>query len=257
MSKVGGLMSEQQQSSELLDTCLMAGRIMIESGSEMYRVEDTMNRIAQNAGEKQSITFTTPTGIFMELGDSGAVQIRQITSRTINLEKVEHVNALSREFAAQTINLGQLHQRLASLDRDVPFFPVWLQIIAAALVSCTLMIIYGGYWQDFISTAVIGATGYAVFYWVRDRLNISYLNEFLAAFTIGLLALIAVRLHLGRSIDMIIIGGVMPLVPGVPITNAVRDVLAGHLLSGIARGMDAIFSVSAIGVGIALIFRFF
>jgi len=43
----------------------------------------------------------------------------------------------------------------------------------------------------------------------------------------------------------------------VAITNAVRDMLAGHLLSGLARGMEALFSVSAIGIGIALIFRFF
>lgn len=30
----------------LLDTCLLAGKIMMESNAEMYRVEDTMSRIA-------------------------------------------------------------------------------------------------------------------------------------------------------------------------------------------------------------------
>ncbi len=35
---------------EVLDICLTAGRLMIEGGSEMYRVEDTMMRIAKNAG---------------------------------------------------------------------------------------------------------------------------------------------------------------------------------------------------------------
>lgn len=33
----------------LLKTALLAGRIMMESGSEVYRVEDTMQRIAQNS----------------------------------------------------------------------------------------------------------------------------------------------------------------------------------------------------------------
>lgn len=53
------------QKNKILETCLIAGRIMIESGSEMYRVEDTMNRIAYNAGIQKSVVFTTPTGLFI------------------------------------------------------------------------------------------------------------------------------------------------------------------------------------------------
>lgn len=39
----------------LLETCLMAGKIMMESGAEMYRVEDTMNRIATIASKKKGL----------------------------------------------------------------------------------------------------------------------------------------------------------------------------------------------------------
>lgn len=52
-----------QTPNRVLATCLLAGRIMIEGGSEMYRVEDTMRRIAFNAGQPQTLVFTTPTGI--------------------------------------------------------------------------------------------------------------------------------------------------------------------------------------------------
>ena len=70
------------------------------------------------------------------------------------------------------------------------------------------------------------------------------------------LSVLAVRNNLGISVGMIIIGSVMPLVPGVPITNSVRDVLAGHLLSGLARGTEALLSASAIALGIAMVLRF-
>jgi uncharacterized membrane protein YjjP (DUF1212 family) len=53
-------------------------------------------------------------------------------------------------------------------------------------------------------------------------------------------------------IDKVIIGSVMPLVPGLPITNAVRDLMAGDLVSGLARGAEAFFSAFAIGAGIAV-----
>ena len=100
------------QKNKILETCLIAGRIMIESGSEMYRVEDTMNRIAYNAGIQKSVVFTTPTGLFMALPAQDTVQIQPITTRTINLEKVDRVNALSRQFAEHKVTLHQLHQRL-------------------------------------------------------------------------------------------------------------------------------------------------
>ena len=84
-----------------------------------------------------------------------------------------------------------------------------------------------------------------------------FVSEFLGALVIGLCASFFVRFHLGTSMGMITIGAVMPLVPGVPLTNAVRDVLAGHILSGISRGTEALISACAIGFGIAVVLRFF
>lgn len=240
----------------ILAVCLLAGKMMIESGSEMYRVEDTMQRIAYNAGAADCETFTTPTGLLMSLGES-RVQILQVTHRTINLEQVERINALSRRFAVHDITLADFHRALIKLNRDAVVFPAWLQLIAAAVISSTLMILYNGVWFDFPSTALIGTIGYAIFYFGKQRWQVNFLNEFFASLAIGLLAWAAVRLHLGQRLDLIIIGAVMPLVPGVPITNAVRDILAGHLLSGLARGLEALLSVSAIGIGIALTFRLF
>lgn len=90
----------QDYAAEVLDTCLKAGRLMIEGGSETYRVEDTMMRIARNAGITDARCFTTPTGIFMSLGEHSYTQVTQVKKRNINLELVDRVNELSREFAA-------------------------------------------------------------------------------------------------------------------------------------------------------------
>ena len=57
-----------------------------------------------------------------------------------------------------------------------------------------------------------------------------------------------------NEIDKIIIGSVMPLVPGLLITNAVRDLMAGHLVSGISKGAEAFLTAFAIGGGIAIVF---
>lgn len=241
----------------LLDTCLIAGKIMAESGSEAYRVEDTMQRIASNGGEPDSVSYVTATGLFMSLKSTHCTQMEQVRVRSINLEKVDAVNQLSRKYAEKEITLPELYQQLEKVDKEAPTFPKSWQIIAAGVVSATLMVIFGGAWHDSISAFVIGATGYAVSLYGIAWLEIRFLNELGAAFIVGSLSVLAVKFGLATNIDSLIIGAVMPLVPGVAITNSFRDILAGHLLSGIARSVEAIFTAAAIGVGIALVLKFF
>ncbi len=245
--------------NELLETCLLAGRIMIEGGSEMYRVDDTMRRIAQNGGVKNALVFTTPTGIFIGLEDSPLMKLSPINKRSIDMEKVTQVNQLSREFAAHTITLNQLHRALHRLDEDTPFFPFWLEVLAAAVCSMMLMVVFAqAYdWFDMPLAAIAGALGYFVYARIGRLTQVRFISELLGAFVVGVSAWLGVRAGIGHNLDNVIIGAVMPLVPGVAITNSIRDMLAGHLLSGMARGMEALLSAAAIGVGIALIFRFF
>lgn len=64
-------------------------------------------------------------------------------------------------------------------------------------------------------------------------------------------ALLAVGLTaagLGQSADLITIGALMILVPGVALTNAVRDVMVGDMVSGLSKLAEAVL----IGVAIAL-----
>lgn len=56
----------------------------------------------------------------------------------------------------------------------------------------------------------------------------------------------------------IVVGALLPLVPGVALTNAVRDFITGDLLSGILRMVEAILVSAALagGVGLALALYF-
>lgn len=250
-------MNDEKRKHLIIDTCILAGKIMLENGSEVYRVEDLITRIAENAGEKNSVCYITATGIFVGFRSSSYTQLENVTERNINLEKVSAVNELSRRFATKELTLEELYQRLSTITTDAPTFSVPLQILAAGIVSCTLMYIFGGSWQDFAATFVIGMIGFSITLLIKKWIDIAYLDDFVAAFSIGFLAYLAVTFHLAQSIDNIIIGAVMPLVPGVAITNSFRDILAGHLISGTARFTEAIFVAGSIGIGIAIVFKLF
>jgi uncharacterized membrane protein YjjP (DUF1212 family) len=84
-----------------------------------------------------------------------------------------------------------------------------------------------------------------------------FLNDFVAALVIGSLSLLAVSSSAALEVNSLIIGSIMPLVPGLAITNAFRDIMAGHLISGVARGTEALFIAGAIGGGIIVAFNFF
>lgn len=239
----------------VLKTALQAGRIMIQNGSEVARVDDTLTRIAQNAGYPDSKVYVTITGIMMALSSEGNAQVEPIKNRTIDLEMVTRVNDLSRKFAAQDITLSEFNDDLDDLEAHPNAFPVWLQLVAAGFVSATLEIVFRGNYHDALVTFLIGMLGYAVFFGVNRLARVRFLSEFLAAIVIGVLAIETVKWGWGNSTDDIIVGSVMPLVPGVPLTNAVRDILSGDLVSGIARGMEAVMSAVAIGSGIAVILQ--
>lgn len=244
---------------EVLDTCLKAGRLMIEGGSEMYRVEDTMLRIAKNAGIEGGRCFTTPTGIFMSLGTKSYTQVTQVKNRNINLELVDRVNSLSRQFADQKIDLKQLQESLKQLSESTPNYPIWLQIFGAIILSCTLMVLFmNDYdWIDFPAAAFVGGIGYGVFLWIKKYTNIRFLAELVTALFMGALTIGLCKIFPSLLVDNILIGSLMTLVPGVAITNALRDLFGGDLLSGIVRGVEAVLTAIALGGGIGIAIKIF
>ena len=241
----------------VLKTCLTAGRIMTESGSEVYRVEDTMNRIAKNAGYPNSVSYVTATGLFMGLGERPLTQLENVTNRSIDLEKVAEVNQLSRAFQAQKLTLQEFYDALIDLERENKMFPFWWQVLGAGVVSGTLCLMFGNDLVNVLPAFLIAAIAYWVDKACKKIFEINFLNDFLASLVIGILAVLAVKINFGNSMDGIIIGAVMPLVPGVAITNSFRDILAGHLVSGTARVMEAVFTAGAIGIGIAVSLKLF
>ena len=241
----------------ILETCLLAGRIMMESGSEVYRVEDTMNRIAANANEPNSISYVTATGIFMALRSSQYTLVENVSERSINLEKVAAVNQLSREFAEKKIDLLTLHNSLVKIDHETPTFPIWLQILSASIMSALLMLLFGGTWPDFIPTFIVGGLGLLIKILIKTWVNVRFFDDLFSSFIIGSCAILLVHFHFAVNADSIIIGAVMALVPGVAITTSFRDILAGHMISGLARGTEALMVAASIGVGIAIALNFF
>ena len=244
---------------DLLDTCLTAGELMIEGGSEMYRVEDTMLRIAKSAGEPDPRVFVVPTGVFMSLDHGNYCQSILVHERNINLELVDRINSLSRAFADKKITLQEVKREVDKIAHGgFPTFPLWLQTIGAAVLSATLMVMFmNNYdWVDFPAAAIVGAIGFLSFYYFKRFTNVKFLAELVAAMVMTVIAAGLVHLFPKMIIDNILTGALMPLVPGLALTNALRDLFKGDILSGMVKICEALLTAFALGGGVGIVLKF-
>ena len=73
-----------------------------------------------------------------------------------------------------------------------------------------------------------------------------------AAFCASLTASCGVILHLGTTPQTALAVSVLFLIPGIPLINAVQDILDGHVLMGIVRAVQAGMLIAAIALGLSL-----
>ena len=249
-------MNNEQQYELALDCLLLAGQLMMESGAETYRVEDTMLRMARSQNIEDAQSYVTPTGIILSLGKRQITKISSIPARITDLHKIAKVNNVSRKLSGQMITLEEAYEELKMIQKTNYFLPIHIQLLAASVASSCFLVLFNGYWSDMPAAFVAGGIGFVVVTITQEMTRVKFFSEFLAALVVGLIASLAVHFGLGIEMDKIIVGAVMPLVPGLIITNAVRDLMAGHFTAGIAKGAEAFLTAFAIGAGIAVIVAF-
>ena len=110
--KIGDVMTiesnETAHESLIKDVVMLAARILLESGAEGTRVEDTMTRIARKLGYSES--FVTNTVIQFTLHNESYQRLYRIKSRDTNLIKISQANEISRQITNGTIDLEKLRK---------------------------------------------------------------------------------------------------------------------------------------------------
>ncbi len=247
-----------QMQKKVLILALRAGELMMKSGAESYRVEDTITRICKACRIPYVEVFATPTGIFLSL-DEGSEDadmhtfIKRIKGSSIDLEKISRINHFSREFASTDLSIDAGLAILKEISNSRPY-PLLLRVFGAALVSSFFALIFQGSYLDFATAALAGASSYLLSVFL-DKLETNlFIRGFCCCAAATFVALGLNSAGLGSNLNAIIIGSIMIFLPGVAITNAVRDTLAGDMLSGATKGIEAVVIAVSIasGVGFAI-----
>ncbi|HUW40385.1 MAG TPA: threonine/serine exporter family protein [Rectinemataceae bacterium] len=236
---------------EILLLAADAARIVLESGGETYRAEDTAVGLSSALDGAEAECFATPTVIVLSfVGFDGKAHsiVRRVTRRSMNLERVARIDALTRRTRAGELDFAGAAAELDRVER-LEGRPPLVSALAAAAGTGFFTLLFGGAWNDALVAAAVGA-GLSRFTRLFARRAIpDFVANLLGAAGATILCLIARSLGLATSADGTIIGVIMLLVPGVAITNAIRDTIGGDLVSGVSRGADAFMSAAAISIG--------
>jgi uncharacterized membrane protein YjjP (DUF1212 family) len=242
--------------NDVLQVAAYAGKIILENGGETYRVEETIKRICLSLGIKQTDSFVTPTGIMISVFDeTNTVScIKRIYIRTVNLEKVSMVNDLSRKVTNENLTLEEVKTALAYIDNFDSYSNTTI-LIFSGLAAAFFALLFGGTFNDFIVSFITGiVVKLIIIYLNKIKTNDFFVNAIGGAIS-ALIAAFSMSINFGSNIDIIIIGSIMILVPGISITNAIRDTIAGDLVSGIARAVEAVFIAVAIATGTGTVLK--
>jgi len=236
-----------------LDLAYEAGSILLENGAEISRVEETMRRIASHYGVEDEDLFVLSNGI-MATGKDYA-RSKFIPIKGASLDKVVAVNQLSREVEQGQCSLEQLEQRLKAI-RAMKAKPAWEQILASSVGSAAFCIIFGGGFMDSLASFIAGLVLWVFMLFVASK----RLSRIVGNVTGGLIATLICfglyRIGLGDHLSNMIIGAIIPLIPGVPFTNGIRDLANEDYIAGVTRLLDAMLTFFCIALGVALSFMF-
>lgn len=240
-------------SEDVLEVASEAGHILLENGAEISRVEDTMERISSHYGVHSGHFFVLSNGIFTTSSSNKYANVEFIPIRGIQLSKVVEVNRLSYRIAAGKVSLTQARAELDAI-RDEPMKPAWEQIVGSAFGAAGFCAVFGGGFMDCAAAFVVGTLLYLFLLFVSSRYLSKIVGGICNSLVATLLCLVSYRLGFGSSLSNIIIGAIMPLIPGVPFVNGVRDLADSDYIAGTTRLTDAMLGFFCIALGVGTSF---
>ncbi|MDD2402781.1 MAG: threonine/serine exporter family protein [Clostridia bacterium] len=243
--------------NKILKVVKLIAQIILENGGETYRVEDTIERVCKKFGFTEVDSVAIPTGVFIAISKDNIDNytiIKRVKKRTIDLTKVNSANNISRLITENNITLDEAILQLQEMTTPhikKKVFPT----LASALSAGFFTLLFGGNIFDFFVAILCGALVQLTAFLFSDEDMFCFIISLVGSIIIASIALIFTELFSMGNLDLIITGAIMPLLPGLAMTNAIHDTMRGDLVSGVARGTEALIVAIALAVGVGIVLK--
>lgn len=242
---------EYGREEEILCEILNMAEAMLSHGAEVNRVEDTVQRMGKAYGASQMQVFVITSSILVTMMFEDGRQITQ--SRRVkdvaatDFYKMEELNALSRECCRQPIEIHRLQQEILRIEEQK--HPRIYTYLGSVLGVAGFCMFFGGNIKDGVVAGVFAVLICYLQEHLQNRCPNRVVFLLLCSFVCGVGICIVAGLWQKLHVDKIMIGDIMVLIPGIALTNGVRDILIGDTISGFMRLIEALLWAGALAVG--------
>lgn len=239
----------------LLKVIKLSAQITLENGGETYRAEEIIKYICKSFGVKEIDSIATPTGFYITVsidGEDNNTIVKRIRKRSIDLQKINSVNNISRQLSTHSISLDEALAQLESIvnSKAVQYKHPY---VYSGISSAFFASLFGGGIFEFFISLIAGLSISFISKIFEELHSYQFFSSILSGVVLSLIAVVATNLYKAGDYNYIIVGGLMPLLPGLAMTNAIRDTIRGDLISGIARATEALLVASSLAAGAGVV----
>ena len=232
-------------------TCAMdIGEQMLVNGAEVHRVEDSVKRMCTAFGFARIDVFIITSSMVVTVtdGEESYTQTRRIKNIGTDFEKLHRLNDLSRKICSTSMTVEEIRRIFENIVHQKPY-PFWIECPAYAIISGAFALFFGGTLCDAAVSFAIGALICGVIYLAeRAKMNNIFI-KFSCCFAVTILAIVALKVGIILMLDKVLIGNIMTLIPGIGLTNALRDLFTGDSIAGLLRLIEAVLTALALAAG--------
>ena len=251
--------SKRHEWEERLALVLDIAEQMVISGAEVARTEYSVRRICKSFGavRTEALSITTSLIVTVYYDEYGSVtQTRRVDKFAYNMDRLEKMNELSREICDKKLSIEDGRKRFSELMAE-KYYSFHSQIFFFMLVAFTFTLFFGGSIKDALVSSFIAI----LFKYIDEFARKIEINKFIpivaSSLLGGFLAIMAVRAGLADSVGKVSIGDVMLLIPGIMLTNSLRDMFGGDTITGGIRFIEASLIAIMIAVGFSASSKFY
>ena len=230
----------------------LAGRLIMENGGETYRVEETITRMGHAFGFAEVESFAVPSGIFISYRKhDGSIEtaVKRVRRKGTDLTRVDAVNAVSRRMEAENLTCEEVMALLREIETRPPKITKLGLAAAVALSSAGWAVMFGGRVMDAVVSFLVALLCQGIAFAFDKAGMRSFVSTLVGSFLGTILPML---LHLATGMLMVeesVAACLMPLLPGLAMTNAVQDTMRGDMVSGISSATNAVLTASMIAGG--------
>lgn len=226
------------------------GEQMLLSGAEVARAEESIKRMCEALGFQRTDVFfiTSQMQATVYFGEEFITQTRRISSIAADYEKLHRLNELSRKICIETLSAEEIREELKKAI-ETKTYPLWVECLAYSVIAGAFTLFFGG---NLVETGISAAAGLIirlVIFLLEKYMSNKIFVKFVSSLLSTALAVLAVKTGAVETVDKIIIGNIMTLIPGIGLTNALRDLFIGDSIAGILRMLEAVLLALAIAAG--------